>query len=431
MSIDFYKEFGELGYLANYSSYGFTVDGIYYPTVEHYYQASKFTDPSLIQKILACKSPKEASVIGRDPKNQRIPHFKEIKNQKMEEGIYYKFQQNKDIRCRLLETRNQEIREMSVKESYWGVGPNQDGENVIGKILMKVRSRLLQEVKNEIISRAKEESAVYVIGHAKADADSFLSAYLLTRILKSYGVNAIFAVRDEEFVDSNLIKDFCQEDYSVVSSYDDKKIILVDHNDLQGIPKENVIGAFDHHRITYEVLDLIEAEYASSGLLLYDLFRSDYPFSEKEKDLIALTVLADTEYLTSSRFSDTDKKLYEELQSSLDSKELQKKYLKTISFRREIYENFHEDYKEYPFQNGVIHRSIIKSYTKECQEFLPAYLSSMKDCGIDLIIWCDYEAQKTYVCYQDEVIPFPIFTTSTMLVLDYLEHGRDEKHLIK
>ena len=42
--IDFYKEFGNLGYLANYSHHGFYKDGIFYKTAEHYYQASKFND---------------------------------------------------------------------------------------------------------------------------------------------------------------------------------------------------------------------------------------------------------------------------------------------------------------------------------------------------------------------------------------------------
>jgi predicted NAD-dependent protein-ADP-ribosyltransferase YbiA (DUF1768 family) len=33
--IEFYKEFGDLGYLANYSNHGFSIDGVYYKTVEH------------------------------------------------------------------------------------------------------------------------------------------------------------------------------------------------------------------------------------------------------------------------------------------------------------------------------------------------------------------------------------------------------------
>lgn len=55
MAIEFYKEFGDYGYLANYSSYGFYKDGIYYPTAEHYYQSHKFDDKEVQKRILEAK----------------------------------------------------------------------------------------------------------------------------------------------------------------------------------------------------------------------------------------------------------------------------------------------------------------------------------------------------------------------------------------
>ncbi len=145
MSVDFYREEGELGYLANYSNYGFTVDGVYYPTAEHFYQASKFDNPEIIQKILSCKTAREAASVGRDRNNKRIDHFKDIKLDKMYQAVYEKFQQNPDIRKKLIETGDEEIREMTDQESYWGVGPQLDGENHMGEILMRVR----EELKNQ------------------------------------------------------------------------------------------------------------------------------------------------------------------------------------------------------------------------------------------------------------------------------------------
>ncbi|MBP5678983.1 MAG: NADAR family protein [Bacilli bacterium] len=145
MSIDFYKEFGDLGYLANYSNHGFTVDGVYYKTAEHFYQASKFDDPVIIQRILDCDTPKEASQIGRDRSFKRIPDFRNVKLEKMYQGVYEKFRQNPDILEKLLSTGKEEIREMTTKESYWGVGSNLDGENHMGKILMQVRDSFQQE----------------------------------------------------------------------------------------------------------------------------------------------------------------------------------------------------------------------------------------------------------------------------------------------
>jgi len=63
----------------------------------------------------------------------------------MFDAVYYKFKQNPDIKKKLLETGNEEIVEETVKENYWGCGPNHDGENNYGKILCKVREQLRKE----------------------------------------------------------------------------------------------------------------------------------------------------------------------------------------------------------------------------------------------------------------------------------------------
>ena len=262
---------------------------------------------------------------------------------------------------------------------------------------------------------------IYVIGHHKPYADSIISAYILTNILKSMGIDAVFSVRDNNIIDNELIRDYLKEDYEVIDDYHDKDFILVDHNNLDSIPKENVIGAIDHHRITGEVEDLIEIEYASTALLIYDLFKNKYKFSEKEKELIALSVLTDTEYLTSSRFTEEDKKLFEELKVNLDIETLKKKYFKTTNFTNRINDNLHEDYKEYDYNNQTINRSLIKSYSSDKDKYYEDYTSSMKSNIINLLIWCDYEKLVTYFNYNGVNLTYPEFTTSTYLILDYLE----------
>ncbi len=427
MSIDFYKEFGEYGYLANYSNHGFYKDGVYYPTVEHFYQSQKFSDPEIINKIISCKTPKEASNIGRCRDLIRKDHFASQKLQVMEEGVYLKFKQNLDIRSKLFETRNQSIREMSVKESYWGVGPNLDGENHIGKILEHVRSRLKEDFFKDLIDQCRDKK-IYVIGHSNPDIDSYYSSFLLTRILKSFGIDCVCAVRDTSFADPKWIQDYPIADYEVVEDYNSKNFILVDHNSLDGILKENVLAAFDHHRITGEVSNLYEAEYSSCGLLLYDFFKNYYSFTEEDKTMIAFTVLSDTEFLTSSRFGEEDQLLYEELGIPLQLEELKKKYLKTNNFQLDICSNFFKDFKKYNYDKLVIKRSMIRSYHDDFNKYFPIYQKEMDSYDIDLLIWCDYEDISTFISYSDESFQFPYFTTSTYLVLDYL---KEKKYLKK
>ena len=417
MSIDFYKEFGELGYLANYSNHSFFDNGIFYKTVEHYYQANKFDNPDLFKKVLDAETPKEASNIGRDRNNIRREDFDKLKV--MYQGLYLKFSQNKDIRSKLIETRNEPIREMTVKESYWGVGPNKDGENHIGLLLMQVRENIKKDLLESIINKCKNKK-VYIIGHHNPDMDSVVSAYLLSKLLQEQGIDAVFSVRDENYLDQELMSIYLNEKPYLVEDYSNKEFILVDHNNLDGISKNNVIASIDHHRITGEVEDLIEIEYASTGLLIYDLFKNKHKFTKQEQELIALSVLTDTEYLSSSRFDKEDKELYQELDIELDPQEMKMKYLKTTDFSKDIDTNFHEDYKEYTYLDIPIKRSLIKSHTAERQDYFSKYIESMNKSEINLLIWCDYESEETYICYNNEVVKHPNFTTSTNLVLDYL-----------
>lgn len=142
MAIYFYKEYGELGYLASYSNHGFYKDGIYWKTVEHYYQASKFKDEKIRELIINADTPKVASMIGRDKNNILRDDWKEIKQTVMFEGVLAKFIAHPNLAKKLLDTGNEEIVEETVKENYWGCGPNKDGINMYGKILCLVREEL-------------------------------------------------------------------------------------------------------------------------------------------------------------------------------------------------------------------------------------------------------------------------------------------------
>ena len=410
MTIDFYKEFGELGYLANYSSHGFYKNNIYYKTVEHFYQSEKFEDLDIKNSIINCETPKEASNIGRDRNLKRIDNFKDIKLNVMYEGLYLKFSQNKDIRSKLIETGNKLIREMTVKESYWGIGPNLDGDNHIGHLLAKVREQVKEDVLNNIINNCKNKK-VYILGHNNPDCDSIVSSYLLTNILKSMGIDAVFARRSGDILDKELLNKYLNVECEEIIDYSNKYFILVDNNKLDGIDKENIIGSIDHHVISGEVEDLIEIEYASTGLLIYDLFKDKYKFNDKEKELIYLTVVCDTEFLNSSRYREYDKNIIDSFNIKLDINELKDKYLKLTDFSLDIKDNLYFDYKEYFYNNININRSIIKSNTSDRIKYNEEYISSMKNNNINLIIWCCYDEGKTYINYNDKEIIHPYFTT--------------------
>lgn len=142
MAIKFYKEYGDLGYLASYSNHGFIKNGIYYQTTEHYYQSKKFKEQTVIKKILMAPTPRIASSIGRNRENCLRKNWRLVKNDVMYEAVFYKFFFNLDIRENLLATGNEEIIEETEKENYWGCGPKKDGKNNYGKILELVRDNI-------------------------------------------------------------------------------------------------------------------------------------------------------------------------------------------------------------------------------------------------------------------------------------------------
>jgi N-glycosidase YbiA len=62
----------------------------------------------------------------------------------MRELLHAKAAQNNDVQECLRRTGTKQIIENSPWDSYWGCGPNGNGKNMTGKILMEVRDQLMR-----------------------------------------------------------------------------------------------------------------------------------------------------------------------------------------------------------------------------------------------------------------------------------------------
>ena len=67
MAIWFYSKSLEYGWLSNFSEHGFVLDGVRWPSVEHYYQAQKSSDPDYRAAIRAASSPGTAKRLAAPP----------------------------------------------------------------------------------------------------------------------------------------------------------------------------------------------------------------------------------------------------------------------------------------------------------------------------------------------------------------------------
>lgn len=142
MAIRFYKVNDEYGCFSNFSKHGFELDGEYWHTSEHYFQAQKFVGSIYEEEIRVVESPMDAANMGRDRSKPLRPDWEQVKDEVMKKAVLQKFLTHLDIREILISTSPEEIIEETTDDYYWGCGSKGTGKNVLGKILMEVRSTL-------------------------------------------------------------------------------------------------------------------------------------------------------------------------------------------------------------------------------------------------------------------------------------------------
>lgn len=142
MAIYFYKIKDEYGCFSNFAHYGFELDGKWWMTSEHYFQAQKFCGTEYEETIRLLDNPMKAAEMGR---NRNLPlreDWEQVKDNIMRKAVYAKFSQNNELKNILLKTGSESIVENTSSDYYWGCGTNGSGNNMLGIILMEIRDKL-------------------------------------------------------------------------------------------------------------------------------------------------------------------------------------------------------------------------------------------------------------------------------------------------
>ena len=129
--------------LSNFSPPGVELEGSYWPTVEHFFQAQKFSEPEVRELIRKAATPKEARSLGQSRKFQLRPGWDAIREEVMLKGLRTKFN-NPAARDLLLSTGDRMLVESSPFDYFWAAGQDGSGQNRLGHLLMQVRSELAQ-----------------------------------------------------------------------------------------------------------------------------------------------------------------------------------------------------------------------------------------------------------------------------------------------
>ncbi len=142
MPILFYSKSPEYGWLSNFSQHAFSLDGVRWLSVEHFYQAQKYAGTEAAERIRRAESPAKARKAGQDRSLAPRADWDAAKLDVMRRAVRAKFEQNRRIREQLLATGDEELIHESSSDAYWGRNRDGVGENWLGEILAEVRREL-------------------------------------------------------------------------------------------------------------------------------------------------------------------------------------------------------------------------------------------------------------------------------------------------
>lgn len=144
---------GEWAWLSNFWKVDVTYRGQVYRSAEHAFQAAKCAEVREHDAIKAMTLAVSARTAGHNCK--RWADWEDVKESVMVEVVSAKFEQNPDLREKLMATGDRELVEGTMfRDDFWGKVPARmsggqvrewRGENVLGEILMAVRDRLRNE----------------------------------------------------------------------------------------------------------------------------------------------------------------------------------------------------------------------------------------------------------------------------------------------
>lgn len=168
MVIEFYGKRDPYWEFTNFYVRPIVVAEVIWPVgTEQYYQAMKSMDPAVQEHVRTqLKTPREvkdycttqltlradwdtciefAPAMVKSFSDERGIVVEYVKDHFMYAGLIAKYTQHDDLKALLLGTGDQELVENTRKrgvDPYWGNGPNGDGLNKLGRMLMLVRATL-------------------------------------------------------------------------------------------------------------------------------------------------------------------------------------------------------------------------------------------------------------------------------------------------
>lgn len=140
--IGFYSVKGPYGAFSNFSAHPFELGGKRWPTSEHYFQAQKFAGTEHEEALRLLDGPMAVANAGRERHRPLRPDWEAVKEDVMLAALRAKFHAHPELESLLLSTGQAELVEEAQGDAYWGWGPDGQGQNRLGLLLMRLRSEI-------------------------------------------------------------------------------------------------------------------------------------------------------------------------------------------------------------------------------------------------------------------------------------------------
>lgn len=134
--------------LSNFSAFKVRFGPYTFDTSEQLYHWRRFflvggaECDRVCHQIQTAMSAHDAFKIAQENKYLQIDTWDEIKVAEMRQILRAKAEQHEYVMRKLLATGDRELVENSWRDTFWGWGPNRDGQNMLGKLWMEVRAEL-------------------------------------------------------------------------------------------------------------------------------------------------------------------------------------------------------------------------------------------------------------------------------------------------
>lgn len=160
--------------LSNFSAFSLHWRGRRFDTSEAAYHWERFATGQAIDRspymgakaadiadmIQFAESAHVAFKLAQDNKSLQRPDWDDIKVGVMKRILHAKAEQHEYVSRKLEQTGDRELVENSWRDAFWGWGPNQDGQNMLGRLWMEVRAerRAQREAYAEAIRQANRSA---------------------------------------------------------------------------------------------------------------------------------------------------------------------------------------------------------------------------------------------------------------------------------